>query len=63
MEVSCFQGPEDAMGTMFMGKMGFTGVTQIWLLSDDGQNENFFDHVNLISQITSQAAYHHETCL
>ncbi len=51
------------MSTMLMEKMGFTGVTLISLLSDDEQNTNFFDYVNLISQITSQAAYHHQTGL
>ena len=61
--VDCFQAPEDAMSTMLMEKMGFTGVTLISLLSDDEQNTNFFDYVNLISQITSQAAYHHQTGL
>jgi len=51
--MDCFEGPEDAMFFHVDGKMEFTGVAQIWLLSDDEQNENFFDHVNLLSQITS----------
>ena len=33
--------------------MELAEFAQIWLLSDDEQNENFFDHVNLLSQITS----------